>query len=369
MLKAEYEMHLARQQAWKTNIKYLKEALSDAGEDISDRQRVKLMDDILIKKKAIRDSLKGFDARVLEHVKTLGKHSTAAQELVKHRDDVVRYYGETVRDELAFRNGVMGESKGLRNKFKEWIREERESGFVKFAKNKYGRVGIMTGLLALPLYFQYDEIQEKNPDIEFKKLVDELGLSAVQLLADVMPFTFGASDWYTLTTGKELVTKKEVTGFDRYSRLAWGTFGALLDAATIIPAVDVVGAPANAIMRTARAAGRAGEGAKLIRMWPRIAKVADAVGGWSKFGEYLKAYAQAGGKWEKVKAVAGMTRTAVPRAMAATMAGSIAYVYTVGPDAANDYGEALPADLVAEIEAETKPTNMQHQSESEPPAG
>lgn len=343
----------AEQASLRSNISYAKSFLNDAGSNLSDREKISFYHDIHQQRVEMRENLKVFSGRVMSEAERLGKASVEGQKLVRELDQTLDVYRQMVRDDLSCWGRFVGESKGLRKAFREWVRAEGTTGFTKFIKNpRLHTVGVAGLCLAPAMYFKIKDIKEANPEIGLYQLLKELGPDCLQLLADVCPFTFGASDWYTVKSGKEYFTQRNVQGFDRYGRIIWGSLGALLDAASLIPAVDLAGAPANAIMRVARLGGKAKEAGRIIKMWPRIKAAAEAVGGWKKFAEHLKAF-KSGKGIAKLAPAARMVQTAAPRLMATAMVGGITYnaVYSMGEDT-TDKGEQLPADLVQEMEAE-----------------
>ncbi|MBI4994031.1 hypothetical protein HZC21_00075 [Candidatus Peregrinibacteria bacterium] len=350
LLKAEKEYMDAYQAAFKGDISYLKTALPDPGATLSNREKITYLRNIQQERRALRDACKAYRERTMAIVKTLPENSKEAQRLLRQCDQATELYRATVREELSLWRRFIGEDKGLRKAFVEWVNEENKGGFAKFVRSKVGRVGVVGLLLVPAIYCKYKDIKEKNPEIEFAALMKELGLDSVQILADVCPFTFGASDWYTVSSGKELITGREVHGWDRYSRIIWGVCGTLLDAATVLPAIDVVGAPANAIMRVGRMAGKMREAKKIIGMWPRIKRVAETLGGWKTFAKHLADF-KAGKGFAKAAPALRMGATVAPRAAATVMIGGIAYnaIYTMGEDA-NDPGEEFDPELTKELE-------------------
>jgi len=349
LLRLEKEYLTAYQAKFGSNIEYAKSILKEAGQDMSEREKIAFVQDLKKEKIQLRQAINEHQVTVLKEVERLGKNSPEVKKLVEELDAMNAVYKKTTRNELSLWNSLIGENKGLRKQFSEWLSEEHKSGLVKFAKNKWGKIGVMGLLFGTTLFCEKRAIKEKNPAVETSELFSTLGMETLQLLADVCPFTFGASDWYTVWTGKESVTRHEVKGWDRYSRIIWGTFGALLDGASLIPAVDIAAIPASAIVKTARATGRIGASKKLIEAWPKIKEVAEKVGGWKKLSEHLQDYIKAGGKPEKMAHAAEMIRTAVPRAAAAVIIGGITYnaVYTMGEDT-DDKGEEISQEVIAE---------------------
>lgn len=354
LFKAEQDYLRAHQKSLGSNIEYAKEVLKDAGANVSNREKIQFIHDIKTENGSLGRALEEHRGRVLKEVDRLGPTHPDAQALVEELDRMTEAYRHNVKTELSIIQSMKGEASGLRKEFVEWLKEEKKTGAVKIVRNRMGGIGVMGLLMAPGLYFQYKEIKESNPAVQAGELMKELGLEAGQMLADVMPLTFGASDWYTLSTGEELITGRKVKGWDKYSHAIWGTMGALLDAATVVPAVDLVGAPANGIMRLARASGKAAEGRKIIKLWPRIKGVAEKLGGWKKFGEYMAEYRKGASRMDKVRAVGGMVKVAAPRlGFASYYLGGKAYkaIYTMGDDA-KEAGIDLDPNLVHEIEAE-----------------
>lgn len=349
LMRLEKEYLTAYQAKFGSNIEYAKDILKEAGQDMSEREKIAFVQDLKKEKVQLRQAIKEHQTTVHKEMERLGKNSPEVKKLVEELDTLNAVYRKTTRNELSLWNSIIGENKGLRKQFSEWLSEEQKSGLVKFAKNKYGRIGVMFLLLTTTLYCETKAINEKNPARETSELLSTLGMETLQLLADVCPFTFGASDWYTVGSGKEAVTGHQVKGWDRYSRIIWGTFGALLDGASLIPAVDIAAIPTSAIVRTARATGRIGSSKKLIEAWPKIKEVAEKVGGWKKFSDHLQDYIKAGGRPEKMAHAAQMVKTAVPRLAATVMIGGITYnaLYTMGDDT-DDKGEEISPEVIAE---------------------
>lgn len=349
LLRLECETVEAQLAYFHRSIDYLKNELERSGSKMSSRGKVEFMRDIQGEKRELRKVLQRYEGDVLRQAEKLGKNTDAAKKILKEADELINGphgYRALVKEELSLWRAVIGESSGLRREFLDWVKTERNTGLVKFIKSPRGRIGIM-GLLLIPsLYGEYHNIKEKNPEVEVLELWKELGPSAGQLLLDVCPLTFGVSDWYTLWTGKELVTRKKVTGWERGSRVIWGTLGALLDTATVIPGVNVVGAPSNAIMRAARAVGRLSEGKKLINMWPKIQAVAERVGGWKKFAQHLQNMRSATGK---AKVGEALRAASIPMTRLAIGGTLIHTVYSLGDDVDSE-GEELDPSLVEEVE-------------------
>lgn len=374
ILEAQKKYLRALNENFNANIQFLKKIMEKTGASLSEREKIAFFYDIQEQRKLLRRSIKDYQRSILEAAEQGRLPKDAAKRLVEELDTGLHsLYRKTVKEELSIWNKFFGESKGLRKQFAKWLKEEEAAGLVKFIKRggkagRYTHVGILGLCLAPSIYGKYKDIKETNPDIAFYDLMADLGLEAGQLLADVCPFTFGASDWYTVWTGKEVVTKRDVKGWNRYSRVIWGTLGALLDTATLIPAINVGGAPANAIMRAARAANKAAEGRKIIRAWPRIKSVAERLGGWKKFAQHLKDF-KAGKGMDKARATAGMVRTAAPRVAATVLIGEVAYgaVYTMDDDA-NDPGIQMDTEVVKEIETQAGGTNPQTQPTNQPAA-
>gem|GEM_PF-3301149 len=178
------------------------------------------------------------------------------------------------------------------------VLEGTESSFTtKFARGVKGRAKMM--VLMASLMFVTDQIIHRNdPDREFSQIMEELGPDFAQLFIDVLPFIGTFSNYYSAFSGKELATTRDVSGgWDRASNVLWGTVGLAGDAITVLGAIPSGGTSigANVVLRLTKAAkGGSKVAAKTLKMWPRIERIAERMGGWRRFGEKVAKYNKMG---------------------------------------------------------------------------
>jgi hypothetical protein len=196
---------------------------------------------------------------------------------------------------------------------------------TRFAKGAKGRGKMM--VLMGALIFATDQLIHKDqPERELMTILEDLGPEAGQLLLDVSPVFGTFSNYYSAFSGREIVTKRDVSGtWDRVSNVAWGTVGLAGDIITVLGAVPSGGGSigANAALRLTKAAKGGSKAAiKVLKYWPRIEKIADRLGGFSKLAEKILKYLKSGSKVAKgfraIEKVAMATGTAI-------MVGGIAY--------------------------------------------
>jgi len=164
---------------------------------------------------------------------------------------------------------------------------------TKLSKGVKGRAKMM--VLMASLMFATDQIIHRNDtDRDFSQMMAELGPDFGQLLVDVLPFVGTFSNYYSAFSGREIVTKKDVSGtWDRTSNVIWGTVGLAGDALTVLSAIPSGGSSigANAVLRLTKAAkGGSGVAAKTLKMWPKIERIAERMGGWRKFADKVSKF-------------------------------------------------------------------------------
>ncbi|MFA5947682.1 MAG: pre-toxin TG domain-containing protein [Candidatus Gracilibacteria bacterium] len=158
-----------------------------------------------------------------------------------------------------------------------------------------GRAKMM--VLMASLMFVTDQVIHKDePERELEEITKELGPNFGQLLADICPLLGTYSSFYAAFTGRELVTKSDVSSnWDRTSNVIWGCVSAAADAITVIGAIPSGGTSlaAKTLLNLGIRAKKGNKVAiKMIESWPKIAKIADRMGGWknllSKIGGFTK---------------------------------------------------------------------------------
>jgi len=136
------------------------------------------------------------------------------------------------------------------------------------------------------------------PGVLLPVLLDEFLVldGHAQLLLDVFPLTGTFSNYYSAVSGREIVTGRDVSGtWDRASNVVWGTVSLAGDTLTVLDAIPTAGASIyeNIEIRLARLTRNGSKAAaKLLKLWPKLAKIADRMGGWRRFAgkvaEYIK---------------------------------------------------------------------------------
>lgn len=172
----------------------------------------------------------------------------------------------------------------------EGVEGTRLTRFVKAAK---GRAKMMV-VVASAMFLTDQIIHRNDAERDFHQIWTELGPELKQLLLDVLPFVGTASNIYSAFSGKELCTPRDVSGaWDRASNAIWGAVGLAGDVITVVGLIPSGGGSlaANAVLRLTKAAKAGSKTAvKLLKMWPRIEKIADRLGGWYEFGKKVTHY-------------------------------------------------------------------------------
>lgn len=108
-----------------------------------------------------------------------------------------------------------------------------------------GKFAVVFGIanVVIESYQLTQENKEAIVKKELMEMVKEVGLDTVQIILDIL-CPFGLSDWYTVVTGEEVLTGKEVSGWSRAGRAVFGTYNVATD--LIAVAGGVVTAPAGA---------------------------------------------------------------------------------------------------------------------------
>jgi hypothetical protein len=237
----------------------------------------------------------------------------------------------------------------LRNQIKHAIEGTEGTLLTRVVKGVKGRAKMM--VLMASLIFATDQIIHKNDaERDLAEIIDELGPDFGQLLLDVLPVAGTFSNFYSAFTGREIVSKRDVSGiWDRTSNVMWGTVGAAGDVLTVLGALPSggTGIGANVALRLAKEA-KAGSktAAKMIEMWPRISKVADRMGGWKKFAEKTAEFVKKDP--EKMRKMAkGLRAIETVGTIAGTtmLVGGVAYnMHYAFTDAETEMD--IPADLI-----------------------
>lgn len=367
LLADEHHYLEALRDRFHSSIEHAKNLLGT--KTLHEREMVEYFRDIQSQGRMLRSGLSDYRSNVMREAERLGKRSREAIDLVQNFDGLSKQYRSTVRGELSFfhglwrwvkRRGSTTTEAALRTMFKDWMREEKRSGLVRFIRAPgtlaHGaKIGVLGLLMAPGLVAHAREIRERDPEMGFLRLMAELGPSTGQLLLDVVPVGGTFSDFYTVWTGQEVISRRKVRGWDRYSRVIWGSIGALFDVALIFPVLDIAGGAGEVVTRLARLGIRGAEARKIVRLWPKIKNVAERLGGWKKFAEHLKNYRGGATRIDRLRATRGMAITAGTRLAGSVMVGEIAYnaFYSGGEDQ-NDTGEELDPDLINETEAEAQ---------------
>ena len=137
LLRLEKGYLTSYQAKFGSNIEYAKSILKETGQDMSEREKIAFVQDLKKEKVQLRQAINEHQVKVLKEVERLGKNSPEVKKLVEELDVMNAVYKKTTRNELSLWNSLIGENKGLRKQFSEWLSEEHKSGLVKFAKNKY----------------------------------------------------------------------------------------------------------------------------------------------------------------------------------------------------------------------------------------
>ncbi len=157
--------------------------------------------------------------------------------------------------------------------------------------NNYKTKGKIALAIAIPkmaydIYSVKDQFKEKMLDGELRALIKEVGLDTLQLILDIMS-PLGSTDWYTAISGKEILTGKKVEGWDRWSRLVYGTYSLTSDIVAAFASVPTAGAGgaavyggANILEAGLRAAGKSDDLIKTAqKLIPKITELAQNSGG------------------------------------------------------------------------------------------
>lgn len=165
---------------------------------------------------------------------------------------------------------------------------------TRFVKGAKGRAKMM--VLMGALIFATDQIIHRNdPDRELQQIVKDLGPELGQLLLDISPGFGTVSNYYSAFSGREYISKRDVSGtWDRVSNAIWGTVGLAGDTLAILSAVPSGSGSlaADVEIRLMKAAKTSGTARKLLKVWPKVARIAERMGGWKNFAtktaEYIK---------------------------------------------------------------------------------
>lgn len=156
---------------------------------------------------------------------------------------------------------------------------------VKGVKGRCKMMALMAvGVFALDQYMHRNDAER-----DLYKIMTDLGPELGQLVLDVAPVTGTFSNYYSAISGKEIITKRDVSStWDRASNALWGTVGLVGDAVTVIEAIPSGGNSAWAnmrlrLMKIAASEGKTANAAKkLIKYLPKLEKIAERMGGMTK---------------------------------------------------------------------------------------
>ena len=212
-----------------------------------------------------------------DRIMKLGKDSDLARSLAAEYDDlaesirVVRQ--QQLRALLENYNPLMqggGLSKTerleLESLYKRLTGDAGGTTATKLLRSATGRLKYAALLMIPTLYMKHKEIKKQNPEARLLEIFKELGLEGVQLTVDILA-PYGVSDWYTVFTGYQLVTGRELKGWDRYSNILWGTFSMASDILATIATPPTAGAGGAGVYGGANlleAAGRLTSNASLL---------------------------------------------------------------------------------------------------------
>jgi hypothetical protein len=228
---------------------------------------------------------------------------------------------------------------------------------IKGAKGRAKLVALMTVVM-----FATEHVINKD---EGQDVIDEIksfGPEFWQLLIDVLPLSGTFSNFYSACSGREIVTDRDVSsGKDRALNVVWGTVslaGDIITALTIIPSAgaSIGGAAAARLTAIVAKGGRmAPIAAKLLKMFPRIAKAAEECGGWRNFAKRLKAPTKVTKTLRKIEVVGMTTGTLMlaggaVNAIYGCKAGEDTEIPNFGPEIA---GESTDEPPVIEVAPET----------------
>lgn len=213
---------------------------------------------------------------------------------------------------------------------------------TRMAKEAKGRGKMM--VLMASLIFATDQIIHRNDtDREFHDIMREMGPDMGQLFLDVLPLVGTGSNFYSAFSGREIVSERDVSSaWDRTSNVIWGCVGLAGDIVTVLTAIPSGGGSiaASVALKLAKAGPK---GARLLKMWPRISRVADRMGGLYEFAKKAKNYI--GAKPQVLKGLRRIQKVGMA-AGTAMLAGGITYSLYYG-FADSDTEIELPSDLQA----------------------
>lgn len=213
------------------------------------------------------DELKTLRANYKETLKALADN---ASDLSKEEKAALKLL---LKQELAHANGVRGV-----------LREVGGRG--KFA------VVLGTAHVVYKYYEATEEDKEMHIERELMEIMKEIGPETLQLVLDILS-PYGLSDWYTVFSGKGLITQKEVSGWERATRVVFGSYNLATDLiATVGGAVTVkaggaggaaIYGGANVVEAALRAAGKSPALiATVNKILPKIAVMGREAGGYDK---------------------------------------------------------------------------------------
>lgn len=163
-----------------------------------------------------------------------------------------------------------------------------------------GKVQLVFGVAAIGLeYLQAnDEQKEAYAAGKVYSWGQEFGLDVVQIIADILS-PFGASDWYTVATGKEFFTGEDASTWNRITRVIFGAYNLSTDTLAAIggaATAEVAGAGGAAVYGTSNtiegALRAAGKSEKVIAaakaIIPEVQGLAKALGGYQELFRVMK---------------------------------------------------------------------------------
>ncbi|MBI2453730.1 hypothetical protein HYV58_00960, partial [Candidatus Peregrinibacteria bacterium] len=179
----------------------------------------------------------------------------------------------------------------LRTQIRNALESAEGTPLIRFIKGAKGRVKMM--VLMGSLIFATDQLVHRDEtDREFNEIMAEMGPEMGQLFLDVLPIAGTFSNFYSAASGREIVSKRDVSNtWDRASNVLWGFAGLAADIVAGLAAVPTSGASIATVMflrLTKEAKAGSKIASKLLTKWPRIEKIASRMGGWLEFAKKVK---------------------------------------------------------------------------------
>jgi hypothetical protein len=221
-----------------------------------------------------------------------------------------------------------------------------------------GRLKVAAFLVLPTIFLEYKKEIKDDPKASFSKLIREIGPEVLQVVADVIS-PFGASDWYTLFSGQEIITGKNVKGWDRWSRGLWGMAGATGDLVGVF-SVGAGSIASRSIMAGLRGIGKADKIKDALKILPKVRELGGTLG-WKNLFQAITDFKS--GKetaLSALKVTSKVANTAAILNSGTQLIGGIAYqMFYAGPD---DRDPGVDAGSLAKDDAE-EPKGVQARTE------